>query len=126
MTTIIFNRENQPVSQSRNLRGLFEWARRAGGVSRIVCHTFPHTDASYPLSPNDPRDKWVKASRPTGYLVAHLCNGYRAETWFSDGSHLTDWAHDRVKPNRRSWFSGATVEVIAHAEWVNMGCGGKL
>ncbi len=124
MTTIIFNAENKPVSQSKNLRGLFEWARRAGGVLRLVCHTFPCTDASYPLSPNDPSDKWVKASRPTGYLIAHLANGYRAETWFVCGSHLIDWANDRVKPNRRSWFAGATVETIDHDQWINLGCGG--
>lgn len=125
MTTLIFDTADKCVSQSHNLAGLFTWARRAGGVIRMQCHVFPHTDASYPLSPNDPPEKWVKASRPQGYLIAHLANGYRAETWFSCGSHLVNWAKGRAKPRRNSWFAGAWVEVVEHAEWVNMGCGGR-
>lgn len=117
MTTYIFNNENKRISQSRNLRGLFEWARRAGGVKALHCHVYPNTDASYPLSPDDPRDKWIKATRPTGFLCADLANGYRAVTWFSCGSHLLDWAHDRAKPSRVSWFAGATIDVIRHDEW---------
>lgn len=125
MTTIIFNAQNKVVSQSHNLAGLFTWARRAGGVTRMVCHTFPWTAANYPLSPNDPPEKWIKATRPTGYLIAHLKNGYRAETWFSCGSHLVDWANGRAKPRRNSWFAGSSVDVINHDAWIDMGCGGK-
>jgi hypothetical protein len=126
MTTIIFNSDGRPVSQSHNLAGLFTWARRAGGVTAMQCHVFPFTDASYPLSVGDPREKWMRASRPRGYLVATLANGFRAETWFSCGSHLVDWARVRAKPRRNSWFSGASVDVIHHDAWVNMGCGGKV
>lgn len=120
MTTHIFNASNKCVSQSRNLAGLFTWARRAGGVTRMECHTFQDTDASYPLAPSDAREKWVKAARPTGYLIAHLANGHRAETWFADGSHLIDWARARAKPRRNSWFSGALIEIRKHTEWCNI------
>ena len=117
MATYIFNAERKCVSQSRNLRGLFEWARRAGGVKTMHCHVYPETDACYPLSKDDTRDKWVKASRPTGFLCAEFANGYRAFTWFACGSHLTDWARNRAKPSRVSWFAGAAVNVIQHETW---------
>ena len=119
MTTYIFNADRKCVSQGQNLAVLFTWARRAGGVTRIDCHVMPSADASYPLSAGDPPEKWVWATRPTGYMVAHLANGYRAETWFSCGSHLVDWARDRAKPNRASWFSGCQVEVTQHGAWFN-------
>ena len=117
MTTYIFNAENKCVSQSHNLRGLFDWARRAGGVTRIECHVFPFTPYEYEIS----KGKTIKGRRPDGYLIAHMNGGHRAETWFVDGGHLVDWARDRVKPRRNSWFSGASVDVINHAEWVDMG-----
>lgn len=120
MTTYILNPANRCVSQSHNLRGMFDWARRAGGVTRIECHTFPATDASYPLSAGDPPEKWVRATRPEGFVIAHLANGYRAMTWFSDGGHLIDWANDRAKPNRASWFAGASVDVTKHDTWRDM------
>lgn len=122
MTTIIFNAEGKPVSQSRNLRGLFDWARKAGGVRILQCHVLPAADASYPLTAGAPRSEWVKATRPTGYLVAILANGYRAETWFVCGSHLVDWARERARPRRNSWFSGAGVEILSHySEWRDIG-----
>lgn len=120
MATHVFNAAGEYVSQGRNLAVLFAWARRAGGVTRMTCHTFPWTDASYPLSPGKPDSEVVKASRPTGFLIAHLANGYRVETWFCDGSHLLDWANARVKPRRNSWFSGAIVEAIKHDKWANV------
>lgn len=120
MTTIILDGAGACVSQSHNLRGLFDWARRAGGVVRMVCHTFPHTDASYSLSPGGPV---VPATRPRGYLVAHLANGYRAETWFTCDSHLVEWARDRAKPRRNSWFSGASVDVVQHDVWRDISAG---
>ena len=118
MTTIVFDTTGRCVSQSRNLRGLFDWARRAGGVTRLECHTFPYTRADYPLSPGG---QVVRATRPQGYLIAHLANGYRAETWFSCGAHLEEWARDRAKQRLNSWFAGASVDVTAHDEWENWG-----
>ena len=116
MTTYILNSDGKCVSQSHNLAGLFTWARRAGGVLILECHAFPWTSADYELSPGG---RIVKGSRPQGYLVAHLRNGYRAGTWFSCGSHLHEWAIDRAKPRRNSWFSGAQVTLEKHAEWFN-------
>jgi len=82
----------------------------------MVCHSFPWTSADYELSPG----KVIKSSRPQGYLVATLANGFTVETWFTCGSHLIDWANDRAKPRRNSWFSGATVETVNHPAWFDV------
>lgn len=115
MSTVVFNDEGKCVSQSHNLRGMFEWARRAGGVRVIECHTFPHTDASYTVG-----NRVIPATRPEGYVIVRYANGYRAETWFSCAAHLIDWATDRVKPNRASWFAGASLSFVRHAAWRDM------
>jgi hypothetical protein len=116
MTTYIFNADNKCVSQSHNLAGLFTWARRAGGVISLECHSFPWTAGpEYKIG-----DRTIKTRRPTGFLRAHLQNGYRAETWFTCGSDLSEWAADRVKPRRNSWFSGAMVSHVKHDQWFDI------
>lgn len=96
MTTIIWDTDRKCVSQSHNLRGMFDWARRLGGVTSINV-----------IRLHDENDR-----RPGAYVVATYRNGYTAETYFCDGSNAVDWANERSKASpRRSWFAGCTVVV---------------
>jgi hypothetical protein len=121
MTTYIFNADGKCVSQSHNLRGLFVRACIYGGVTSLDCHVFDNATVDIQISPGDTRTH----SRPTGYLVAHFAGGQYAETWFSCGSHLIEWARERVKPRKNSWFSGASVNIINRGAWVNLQPGKK-
>lgn len=92
MTTHIFNEHNQCVSEGKNLRIIFDRARRFGGVSRIVVDRLPD-------------------SRHWGAVVnVFFPNGYRACTNFADYAHACDWARDRSNLSPRvSYWAGAVV-----------------
>jgi hypothetical protein len=52
-------------------------------------------------------------------VIAHYKNGDYAETYFCSGSHAVEWANDRAKPHRASWFAGCKVVVqnVPKHEW---------
>lgn len=96
MTTIIRDASGKPVSQSHNLRGVLDGARKYGGVTRLRLHMVK-------------QDHPEGATRPDGFIVADYANGFTAETYFVSHSHMCTWA--RSKHERRgTWFTGCSIQ----------------
>ena len=95
VTAFIFNSDRVCVSQSHNLAGVFNWARRTGGVSSI--HVYKLNEGS---------------NRPGALVRVIYRTGHFAETYFVSGSHAAEWAVSRSNLGRNSWFSGCGVSVV--------------
>jgi hypothetical protein len=92
MTTHIFNALNQCIGEGRNLRILFEKARKFGGVSRITV------------------DQLSDSRHYEALVNVHFSNGYRGCTNFASYSHACEWAAGRSALSPRvSYWAGAAV-----------------
>ena len=98
MTTHIFSPENRCVSEGRNLRIMFDYARRLGGVTRVTVDQLP------------PGGHW-------GALVnVFYVTGHRACTNFVSYSHACDWARERSALSPRvSYWADCEVTCTPHA-----------
>ena len=92
--TQIFNAEHRLIGTSRNLRGVFEHARKQGGVKCI-------------------KVRRIKGSRYEAHVVVEYASGAHAVTSFVDYAHAVDWAHARsAQSPRTSWWAGCAVEEL--------------
>lgn len=93
MTTHIFDPANRCIGEGRNLRIMFDRARRFGGVTRVTVDQLP------------PGQHW-------GALVnVFYVNGSRACTNFADYSHACEWARARsALSSRVSFWAGCEVQ----------------
>lgn len=93
MATHIFDAQNRCIGEGRNLRIMFDRARRFGGVARVTVDQLP------------PGQHW-------GALVnVFYVTGHRACTNFADYSHACKWARDRSALSPRvSFWAGCAVE----------------
>jgi hypothetical protein len=90
MTTLIRDQSGKVVSQSHNLRGMLDGARKYGGVSCINV---------YQVRQDHPEG----AKRPEGFVRVEYANGYTAETYFVSYSHLVEWSNDKAKRRGTGW-----------------------
>lgn len=89
MTTTIFDSVQRQRSKGRDLNVAFRWAKRCGGVKKIQVENFGGS------------------ARVTVVYV----NGWQAVTMFASYGHARDWAVDRSKLGKASWFYGCEVEL---------------
>ena len=103
MSVFIFNAQGERIAQYRNLAGMNTHARTQGGVTRL--QVFRLSDGP---------------DRPGGFVVCHYTNGAWAETYFTDGRVMEEWAFMRRSATpKRSWFAGCTLDVqtVAPGQW---------
>lgn len=91
----IFNPAGVQVGKGKDLNIVYRKAKEYGGVARITIRRKEFGDR--------PGVYW-------GEVKVYYTNGYYAITDFVDYGHAIEWAQDRSKGSKASWFTGCVVD----------------